>query len=1088
MSVSENTIEAYIQLADEIDKACPESIQSSPKPLLVKAADLPCLTPSLLQQLVQQAMESSLRSPRRGWLILAAADAAADHQDDDFLRAQAAWYLGQAANEYGRPKLAKAALERARERFTELDEPGWLAATTWQKYVLAWAVGDLDEAVEQLESAVQTLQTFPQPLVDFAPHCQLSLAYAKLLKGDLDTLPALVEQCMAYFKATDDRLHQARTLFVHSGYLRRTAPFNQAVAVSEKGMALAQSVKSMADIGRFHCQIGFNNWFGKGDYQAAIQSFESGIELFRSLDIPGWLAQCQDGLAQIYIMLGRFSEVDKLVNSALTIFKEEDAFGQQPPTLFTAAWLEKMKGNYQKSVDYYYQAEAGYLAVGNIKMIPVLMTGLGDTYLQLGRFQQALQCFEQAYEQLEASENNFRLAECGLRLARFWTQLNDPNQAKGYLKQVKEHALKADYVSALLAYYLRSAELDNHQGNSADALQSLEEALRLAHEQENHNVELLCRRQLAKAYAGQARLEEAIDQLSVAEVGIKEMGLQYEQAACLLIWGDIYRQLGRRGDAKAAWEEAERFSRMILPELNWQAAAALGKQAEENHQKEDALAHYRQMLGSLALLRQGFWQPELAGSYSTRPSVALNQAVLLSAKNGRSEEALTFIEETKAQTTARRLQAQAFFQEFDLTPPSVQKMKAEIQLLQDRLQTGKNNRPIMYRSIENGEIVGLLREKTAAYTTLVNRLQRQQVDSNRIPFNNGFDVEMFREQADKHIGDNWIALDYYQVGAQLVCYLLTSKTGIAFPIDLPSDLGAAMNRLSWLNSANGKPPVRVLKDAGAVLLPTAVHDHLRENMTLIIAPHRELHHIPWAGLHLNGTQYRPLIDMVRPVIIPSLQTLSLLWQRLARRSRFSNGFLLAVSDFQNRHATLPAVEDEAERMLDFIGQNGRHLLNEKATAAALQSKLVSDSAQFDFWHIASHAFHNGQSGHLSGLALYDRDFLLDEFWQLAPLPNLVAFSACGSSKSHLFEGDEHIGLTTTCLTAGANHVIGSIWNVQDRGMSGIMADFYTALQLQQPQDETAVSVSQALAQTQRQAWKDDKRWQQWAGFRCTGRP
>jgi hypothetical protein len=60
------------------------------------------------------------------------------------------------------------------------------------------------------------------------------------------------------------------------------------------------------------------------------------------------------------------------------------------------------------------------------------------------------------------------------------------------------------------------------------------------------------------------------------------------------------------------------------------------------------------MIASLRLLRQGFWQPELAGSYLKRPSTSLDQAILLCAQNGRHQDALTFIEETKSQTTARR--------------------------------------------------------------------------------------------------------------------------------------------------------------------------------------------------------------------------------------------------------------------------------------------------------------------------------------------------------------------------------------------------------------------------------------------------
>jgi CHAT domain-containing protein len=171
-----------------------------------------------------------------------------------------------------------------------------------------------------------------------------------------------------------------------------------------------------------------------------------------------------------------------------------------------------------------------------------------------------------------------------------------------------------------------------------------------------------------------------------------------------------------------------------------------------------------------------------------------------------------------------------------------------------------------------------------------------------------------------------------------------------------------------------------------------------------------------------------------------------------------------------------------------LGKNGRILFNQESTAAALLSELAGKAAgqRYYFWHISSHAFHDDHSGHLSGLALYERDFWLDELWQLAPLPALVTFSACGGSKGHIIEGDEHIDLTTTCLTAGANHVIGSIWDISDAGLPDIMVGFYSRLLT--PKNGTAVPVSKALAEAQRHAWKTGQSWQQWAGFRCTGRP
>lgn len=1075
--------QSYITLAEALNER-----RLSTDDLAKKAADLPPLTLDLLNDLSECATAESLQSPRLGWAIMTVTDAAAQHQDDDLLSALAAWHLGRLANEYGRPKRTRDPLDRAERLFRDLNKPNWLAAVTWQRHALPWASANLSLAVNELESAVAGLENSSPPLKVYTPHCRLTLAYAKLLKGGSEDLSDLLEGCLNHFTAAGDRLNQARTLFVHSGYLRRNAPFQEAKAASFEGFELAQSINAAADIGRFYCQIGYNHWLCDGNYEAAAESFQTAIDLFQGLDIPGWLAQCQDGLAQIYIMTGRLSEAGQLLQSSLSIFKEEEAPGQLPPTQLTAGWLEMLRGNYQSSLDYLKQSEDGYRKSGKQAMIPVVQMHQGETNLLLGRFQQSLQNLEQAYTILETLDSQSRLAECSLRFAQLWTTLDNPQNAQQALAKLKEHAQEADHASALLAYYFISADLFNHQRKSNEAIESLNEALQLAQKQKNPSMLALCRRQLARAYTQQEKLELAIEQLTLAETSIREMGLRHEQAACLLIWGDIYRQQSRRQSAMEAWNEAEELSRDILPDLNWQAAAALAELATEKNKNQEALAHYRQMVKSLRLLRQGFWQPELAGGYLIRPSAPLNQAILLTARIGRHQDSLTFIEESKAQTTARRIQAQALFQEFELIPAKVQEMTAEIRWLQKDLRTSDAGLFTPSRSAEYENKYLQLQEKIDAYSEQLNRLQREQIDDAHVPINDSFNIEQFRLLADKHLGTDWLALNYYQAGGQLICFLLSPNTATAYYIQVPDALELAFEKLQHPQGINEKLLHRILKGAGETLIPSAVQKYLKENTVLIISPHGDLHQLPWTALHINGPTYCPLVDVVTPVIVPSFQTLTLLWQRETNGPVKANGILLAVSDFQGRHPTLPAVRQEAQRLIPFLGENGRILLDQDATASALLSTMrnKSNNQQYEFWHIASHAFYDEHSGRLSGLALYDQDFLIDELWLLAPLPGLVTFSACGSSKSHLFEGDEHVSLTTTCLTAGANHVVGSIWDVQDTRMPSIMADFYS--RLLHPQEGTAVPVSQALAQAQRLAWKSGESWQQWAGFRCTGRP
>lgn len=1047
-----------------------------------KAVALPPLTADLLDKLAVYTLHIGLQSPRQGWTLMAAADKLACIQDNDFLAAKAAWYLGRAANEYGRPHLAVEPLNRAETLFTALNEPGWLAAVTWQRHALCWAAPDLALAVRELESAAATLANAPGPLLAYAPHCQLTLAYARLLLGDHDGLLTLLEQLRDTFAAANDPLHQARTLFLLSGLYRRTTPFTKAKEASLEGMVLARSVNAAADIARFHCQIGYNHWLCDGDYEAAADSFQQGIEQFAALNIPGWTAQCQEGLAQIYMMTGRLSEAGRLLQTALKTYQQEQVYGQQAHAWLSAGWLESLKGNYHHSLKHLQQSEAAYQKTGNQKMIPVVQMHLGDTHLQLGRFQQALHQLEQAYSRLESLNLAGRLAECGLRLAHLWTLLGDSTRAFAYLEKVKTHALEAGHASALLAYHFRLAEYHDEQADAQKTLEALSAALDHAQRQQNPHIEAQCRRQLAKTYARQRQLTNAIEQLTLAQSHLNEMELPHEQATCFLIWGDIYHQQGRPQKAAAAWKEAEQISRTLMPDLNWQAAAALAQLTEESGRKAEALDHYRQMIDSLRLLRQGFWQPELAGSYLKRPSAALNQAVLLSAQSGRHADTLTFIEETKAQATARRIQAQALFRELNLMPEAARSMMAEIRWLQEKLRTADTRPLIPFRSAETGSHYSQLREKIDRYIELLNRSQREQIDNSRIPAPDGFQIEQFCRQANQHLGHNWVALDYYQAGPQLVCLVLTPTQLTACPINLSADLMTAIESLQRLQNPNSRLPLAFLADVGRTLIPAAVQEHLHDRKTLLIAPHRDLHRLPWAALPVPGPAYRPLVDAATPVIIPSLHTLSLLWQRETAESKYVSGLLLAVSDFHGRHPPLPAVHQELEQLKPFLNGRSRILLDQEATAPA----LLAETASYDFWHIASHAFHDEHSGRLSGLALYDRDLWLDELWQLAPLPSLVTFSTCGSSRSHLFEGDEHVSLTTTCLTAGANQVVGSIWNVVDAGIPGIMTDFYT--RLRHPKNGTAVPVAEALAQTQRRAWAGGESWPQWAGFRCTGRP
>jgi CHAT domain-containing protein len=247
-----------------------------------------------------------------------------------------------------------------------------------------------------------------------------------------------------------------------------------------------------------------------------------------------------------------------------------------------------------------------------------------------------------------------------------------------------------------------------------------------------------------------------------------------------------------------------------------------------------------------------------------------------------------------------------------------------------------------------------------------------------------------------------------------------------------------------------------------------------------------LHGLPWNAL-LIGKDNRPLVEQAVPVLVPSLRSALALWSHSTKSQEISRqpGLVVGVSQFMEKYPSLPAIEEELRTFETLSSNGGKILRNEAASWPALlqlaQSDLKKGLARFNFFHLASHFFSDSISGQLSGVALWGETIYQDQLRALAPLPELVTLSGCSSIFSRTYAGDEHIGLPTTCLMAGAESVIGSNWPIHDESAAEFMKLFYRHYQ-------SGLSPAIALAQTQREFIRAQKETASWAGYSCIGKP
>ncbi|CAG0944868.1 hypothetical protein ANRL1_01995 [Anaerolineae bacterium] len=1062
---------AYLTLAQQLDRDLARETD-----LALTASQLPPLTTELLQALVDQAEVASLDRPRYGWAILAVADATAAHISDRFLQARAAWHLARAANDWVRPDRVEAALLRARAGFAELNEPGWLAACDWQLYAVPWT-RNFNAAVTQLSLALEGL--IDAGFSTFVLHCRLALAYAATLIGNYALAADQLAVSEQDFAAQHDQLNMARCLITRARSLRQQAQFEPAMAALNHALKLLDACHAPIDVAKAHFQLAYCQRYFSVDLSIAEEHFQIAIKLFDEADLPLWLGQCYNGLAELYSELGRLPEADRVLHLAENIYAAGSVIGPYADFLVNHGKFQLLSGHEHTALTDFQQAERVYAQLGSPLMSAVAAMYLGETLNQRAEYQRALHHLENAYARFEGLQAAYRLAECAMQLAQVWSQIGHYDTAHAYLDQATDYATSTRQANFLAAVYNFRAKTLFRQQRSDEAIAYLQQALAVAREQGSQAQIALAQRLLGEALAALDQFDAALEPLQNAHAGFVEMGMSLEQAICLAALGNCYLNLAQPATAKTAYQQALELSQGLLPDTDWQAWAGLAQLAEADDEHAAVEAN-RQMIDALSKLRRGFSQQTLAGAYLQRPAPALDRAVRLAVRCADPLAVVQVIEASKAQV----------FTQLNAHNPSdslaasaeLTRLAADIRWLNARLHmTFDATRRLS--SSEHAALVLQLRNKHAHYAQVREQLERGiDLDKNPSQPLEAFDLARFRQRATAQIGPDWIAFDYYVTESEINAVIITNDDCAVWQQPMTSALRFALDTCANAQRSRRHPTPHDLATLGRSVLPPAIWSELTPDTHVLIAPHRQLHQVPWAALRTEPAG-RTLAEVCIPVGAPSLLSLHNLWQRpRSRRESRQQGLLLGVSDFGDRRPPLPQVAREIAELSHLLDGQSHCLLNSEATWPQLQALSTPAGLQgFAFWHIASHAFYDSITGRLSGIALADQDVWLDQLRTLAPLPELITLSACSGLQNLTLEGDEAIGLTTTCLAAGARQVIGNLWPVRDEAAASLMVDFYRHFL-------GGESAPRALALAQRAAAQRHEDYLNWGSCLCIGAP
>jgi len=227
-----------------------------------------------------------------------------------------------------------------------------------------------------------------------------------------------------------------------------------------------------------------------------------------------------------------------------------------------------------------------------------------------------------------------------------------------------------------------------------------------------------------------------------------------------------------------------------------------------------------------------------------------------------------------------------------------------------------------------------------------------------------------------------------------------------------------------------------------LIQPVEQRGYLRGKRTLVIAPHSELHFLPFGALIQPGRADHFLIEQMQVLYTPSASV----WVQLGAASQVQlRQNVLAFAPQVNR---LPASRDEVLAIGRIYGSRSTVRMGSQAT----ESELRRDLPRAGTVHLATFGVLNKHNPLFSFVELApsgrdDGHLEVNEVFGLGLKGQLVVLSACqtalGSGAiADVPPGDDWVGLVEAFLQAGAGSVLASLWPVDDRATATLMEEFH----------------------------------------------
>ena len=851
-----------------------------------------------------------------------------------------------------------------------------------------------------------------------------------------------------------------------------------------------------------------------GQYQAAIDVYDSALEIFTKIGNQEGIARTLTAVIQPYIMLGTYDAAFKTAERAREIFL---VLGDSR----RIARLENNIGNIYHRQDRFEEALAHYehgyqklLPYGDSEELTISLNNMSMCLIGMNDFARALETYKRAKELLKERDlplirlitdynvaylhylrgdyrraiemlKNSRIAAeqisytylvalCYLDLSDIYIELNLSEEAKSVAEEsyllFRETGIGYEAAKALA----NQAIAFGQDGKTRRALELFAEAKTLFEKEKNEVFPWLIDLYQAIVLFHEGRYYEA-RRLAHGATGFFDGSfLKNKAVVCHFVLAQIAIRTGNMQEAREECARALAFVQTLdAPILSYQAHFLLGQIEQTLGNHSEAYAQYQLARAQLESLRSNLGRDELKISFMKNKVELYERLVELCLDDNFSgasqEKAFRYIELAKSRSLTELI-----FQHGHVLPEAksgqsdlvhkIRELREELNWYQHRIELEQlrpeGNTPARIAQLRNDA-----QAKEKQFLRVLGELPATDGECAAVPSQ----VEISLEAVRPFLNSNTTLLEYFSVGDKILAAVLTNKTLEVATVTTASRVTESLRLLRFqLGKFQLHQNLSEASSAGAYRATMAHLTSLFAELIapirpqlagrhLVVLPHGILHYLPFQALH-DGEAF--LTDSYDISYAPSASVYALC--HAGRDGQGSGSIIFGVPD-----AHAPLIKEEVESVHRVL-PDSELFLGDAANHAVFFERAQSSRVI----HIATHGTFRPDNPMFSGVRLGDGYLYLYEFYNLQFTAELLTLSGCATGLNVIAEGDELLGLIRGALYAGARSLLLTLWEVNDRSATLFMTSFYDRLQRM---ENKATALTQAAREV-REAYPHPYHW------------